>query len=603
MVKDIPIESVFCDALYSVGNVALPYNFLEPKLGDRVVNLTNLGTPFGFKGTVVTIHAKTKYVEVVFDQEFIGGKGLQGVCSAFRGRLCPWSDFLLVSRQNEYRDYKKNNATNIKIIGKDSKKPINIITPKAIFKKEDLVSVPNTLSKISIGKTNKSVDNIGQANLGQALLKILKKEEKPSNHNPSNENKVQALKSDMKEIEPISAIAIVESVTSNGSGVQILAQAAGYSISDVGSQHTLLPTTASMLSHNVLMGVISYQAKSTPLIKSSLTTAPSASVINVSNDKIESNVKQEGSSLILDKEATRRMVTRHIHSAPNMMTEKIVSTKQKSILKRISTDSNEASSTKQLKNNESIQILKQASSKQTNKESLSKQNKSTSVKEDVTISLASKLIQVLTKSDKAIIDKNESAISIQLNEESIKVKKSSEVLKDPPAQSLMTKLLNAKNAMKSKLNDESKIPQSNYVELITSETKLDTPSQSIKDKLANAKKLMKEKQSKSVNVEVHEKKIPDSSSTTIDLSTKDNNMEAIKPTTNTTTTFTPSLNQPSIVSLLIKAKSEAKAKAATVVETPPPSIQTFEKEQKTTSKEKSHNFLVPSKVIITKSKI
>ena len=64
VVKSISIESLYCDALYAVGSVPLPYNMLEPKLGDRVVNLTNPGTPFGFKGTIVTIHKHTKYVEV-----------------------------------------------------------------------------------------------------------------------------------------------------------------------------------------------------------------------------------------------------------------------------------------------------------------------------------------------------------------------------------------------------------------------------------------------------------------------------------------------------------------------------------------------------------
>ena len=63
-VKGLAVENVFCDAHRSVGDVALTYNQLEPKLGDRVVNLTCPGVPFGFKGTVVTIHSSTKYVEV-----------------------------------------------------------------------------------------------------------------------------------------------------------------------------------------------------------------------------------------------------------------------------------------------------------------------------------------------------------------------------------------------------------------------------------------------------------------------------------------------------------------------------------------------------------
>ena len=63
-VKSVPVEQVFCGAHRSVGDVALTFNRLEPKLGDRVVNLTCPGVPFGFKGTVVTIHSTTKFVEV-----------------------------------------------------------------------------------------------------------------------------------------------------------------------------------------------------------------------------------------------------------------------------------------------------------------------------------------------------------------------------------------------------------------------------------------------------------------------------------------------------------------------------------------------------------
>jgi hypothetical protein len=63
-VKGVPVESVFCAVHRSISDVALTYNQLEPKLGDRVVNLTCPGVPFGFRGTVVTIHSNTKYVEV-----------------------------------------------------------------------------------------------------------------------------------------------------------------------------------------------------------------------------------------------------------------------------------------------------------------------------------------------------------------------------------------------------------------------------------------------------------------------------------------------------------------------------------------------------------
>jgi hypothetical protein len=36
----------------------------KPVLGDRVVNVSSNGIPFGLKGTVVSIHFHTKYVEV-----------------------------------------------------------------------------------------------------------------------------------------------------------------------------------------------------------------------------------------------------------------------------------------------------------------------------------------------------------------------------------------------------------------------------------------------------------------------------------------------------------------------------------------------------------
>jgi len=55
-----------------------------------------VGVPFGLKGTVVIVHSSTGYVEVIFDEEFIGGRSLQGNCSQFRGRLCPWSGLLRI---------------------------------------------------------------------------------------------------------------------------------------------------------------------------------------------------------------------------------------------------------------------------------------------------------------------------------------------------------------------------------------------------------------------------------------------------------------------------------------------------------------------------
>jgi 5'-3' exoribonuclease 1 len=73
-----------------------------PELGDRVVNLCADGVPFGARGTVVGIHeaATTGSVEVVMDEEFIGGTSLQGACSNFRGKLCLWSHLLKIAPDN-----------------------------------------------------------------------------------------------------------------------------------------------------------------------------------------------------------------------------------------------------------------------------------------------------------------------------------------------------------------------------------------------------------------------------------------------------------------------------------------------------------------------
>jgi hypothetical protein len=90
-------------ALYLEGST-LPTDVLHhadgesPELGDRVVNLCANGLPFGARGTIVGIHEEsTGCVEVVMDEEFIGGSTLQGNCSNFRGKLCVWNHLLKVN--------------------------------------------------------------------------------------------------------------------------------------------------------------------------------------------------------------------------------------------------------------------------------------------------------------------------------------------------------------------------------------------------------------------------------------------------------------------------------------------------------------------------
>ena len=65
VVKDVSVDNLFRSEFYNVTDVPLNYNLsTPPKLGDRVINLTSTGVPFGLKGTVIVSHRATGYVEV-----------------------------------------------------------------------------------------------------------------------------------------------------------------------------------------------------------------------------------------------------------------------------------------------------------------------------------------------------------------------------------------------------------------------------------------------------------------------------------------------------------------------------------------------------------
>eukprot|EP00599_Poterioochromonas_sp_BG-1_P002004 CAMPEP_0173138682 /NCGR_PEP_ID=MMETSP1105-20130129/3830_1 /TAXON_ID=2985 /ORGANISM="Ochromonas sp., Strain BG-1" /LENGTH=1475 /DNA_ID=CAMNT_0014051313 /DNA_START=946 /DNA_END=5373 /DNA_ORIENTATION=- len=162
LVKGIAIEKIYSNLHRSSQDVALTYNTLEPRLGDRIVNLTCTGVPFGLRGTVVTIHHATKFVEVIFDEEFIGGKSLHGNCSQFRGHLCAWSDLLLVSGGSHHSQSNQSHnnssfahAANVK----------RVVPPHAYTAKElgvtsvDVVSHTNDNSKKPAQKSPKHTDN------------------------------------------------------------------------------------------------------------------------------------------------------------------------------------------------------------------------------------------------------------------------------------------------------------------------------------------------------------------------------------------------------------------------------------------------------------
>lgn len=64
--KNVPVEVLFRDQPFSPYDTPLTsINSDPPELGDRVMNLIATGVPFGLKGTVITIHSGTGYVEVI----------------------------------------------------------------------------------------------------------------------------------------------------------------------------------------------------------------------------------------------------------------------------------------------------------------------------------------------------------------------------------------------------------------------------------------------------------------------------------------------------------------------------------------------------------
>lgn len=101
----VPASALYREASTSATDILLATDINDgegPEIGDRVVNLCADGVPFGARGTVIGIHeaATSGSVEVVMDEEFIGGTSLQGHCANFRGKLCHWSNLLKLAPDN-----------------------------------------------------------------------------------------------------------------------------------------------------------------------------------------------------------------------------------------------------------------------------------------------------------------------------------------------------------------------------------------------------------------------------------------------------------------------------------------------------------------------
>ena len=94
----LPPSALFREGARSATDIQPVEGLSGPQLGDRIANICADGVPFGARGTVVSVHSSVHgCVEVVMDEEFIGGSNLQGSCKNFRGKLCLWAHLLKIS--------------------------------------------------------------------------------------------------------------------------------------------------------------------------------------------------------------------------------------------------------------------------------------------------------------------------------------------------------------------------------------------------------------------------------------------------------------------------------------------------------------------------
>jgi hypothetical protein len=64
---NVPVQVLFREGFCNTFDTPIAFNADPPVLGDRVVNLVATGVPFGLRGTVITIHSNTGYVEVTLN--------------------------------------------------------------------------------------------------------------------------------------------------------------------------------------------------------------------------------------------------------------------------------------------------------------------------------------------------------------------------------------------------------------------------------------------------------------------------------------------------------------------------------------------------------
>ncbi|ETM41426.1 hypothetical protein L914_12779 [Phytophthora nicotianae] len=131
-----------------------------PNLGDRVINISARGVPFGHRGTVVATHVSSRCVEVLFDESFTGGEALYGTTSLDRGKIVAWNNLLCVSvppgtkkqnhntrsKQAQNRNAQNNNASQRRTSGGMPVISTNTRVPKKLLKPNDkTVTTPTPL--------------------------------------------------------------------------------------------------------------------------------------------------------------------------------------------------------------------------------------------------------------------------------------------------------------------------------------------------------------------------------------------------------------------------------------------------------------------------
>ena len=153
-----------------------------PSLGERVCNIGSTRVPFGLRGLVVSIHPRTRCVEVVFDEIFVGGTNLSGLCSKDRGFLLPWRHLMSfsstgqsvgVSGQGFSSVVKKKKKNEVKRDGDMSSLPLlmpfgdaKVEDGTSVSKKESVKKVKKKVKKVSAEPTKKEEESSSQVLTG-----------------------------------------------------------------------------------------------------------------------------------------------------------------------------------------------------------------------------------------------------------------------------------------------------------------------------------------------------------------------------------------------------------------------------------------------------